>query len=85
MRRLLMSALVLSLSSLPALAEDTVPERTPWERTDPTSEKVVRWVVEGCAAYPVTVENKPEQLAANADPKAEPDLPLKTGHPVDGE
>ncbi|MGI9416366.1 MAG: hypothetical protein ACR2RA_00870, partial [Geminicoccaceae bacterium] len=73
-----MSALVLSLSSLPVLGDDAVPERTPWQKPDPNTDadpavgKVVRWVVEGCAAYPVTVESPSEQRVADVEPEAEP-------------
>ncbi len=56
-----------------SLGEETAPPRTPWAKTDPGSSPVVRWVFEGCAAYPITEETIPGQpaeskMAAAEDP-----------------
>lgn len=53
---LTLMAMILAVPSLAgsAFGEDEPPPRTPWQKVDPGSEPVVRWVVEGCAAYPVT-------------------------------
>lgn len=69
MKRLLYTAfslLVLSVLALPALGDEATPPRTPWKATNPNAEKVVRWVVEGCAAYPVTEDATAEQSTAPA-------------------
>jgi hypothetical protein len=63
-----MAVAALLTFGLPALAESQTPPRTPWKKVDPASDKVVRRVVEGCAAYPVTAEGPAAKLTANAEP-----------------
>ena len=68
----------------PAVGDEIAPARTPWKATDPNGEKVVRWVFEGCAAYPVTETAPPDGLAASdeaqtaVDLTADPKLPNKS-------
>lgn len=67
-RHLLTTASVLVIMlplTFSALGQDQAPPRTTWEKADPTSDKVIRWVVEGCAAYPVTVDALPEDAGAD--------------------
>jgi hypothetical protein len=52
---------VVLVSPVLALGEETAPPKTPWTKTDLDSAPVVRWVFEGCAAYPVTAETMPDQ------------------------
>ncbi len=53
--------------SLPALADEDPLPRTPWQKAAPSPEKPVRWVVEGCAAYPVTAEASETPSEAKID------------------
>ena len=74
--------LLLTAAVFPAASDELAPSRTPWKVVDPTSEKVVRWVVEGCAAYPVTEETAPERSVAGITPEAAVDLPTGPKHPI---
>lgn len=71
----ILATLLLVVQGIPAFADERKPERTPWERagpaSDPTSDKVVRWVVEGCAAYPVTVDAPRDDIAMDEQADAE--------------
>ncbi len=77
-------AFVISAEALPVLGDEVAPARTPWKAADPNSEKVVRWVFEGCAAYPVVEDAAPEGLAAGdeaqtaIDLTADPKLPIRS-------
>ncbi len=77
-----LAALLLTAPYLPAAGDEIAPTRTPWKVADPSSEKVVRWVVEGCAAYPVTEDAAPERSVANITPQATVDLRAEPKHPI---
>ncbi len=76
------SVLILMALALPTLGDEAAPPRTPWKATDPNSEKVVRWVVEGCAAYPVTEVGAPERSVADITPQTAVDLTAETKRPT---
>ena len=71
-------ALLISLAGgLPALAQDEPLPRTPWQKAEPASGETVRWVVEGCAAYPVTMDAEAPRPAPASDVVADaPHRPL---------
>jgi hypothetical protein len=69
------AAAALLAPSLSALGEDQAPARTAWTKADPASDEVVRWVVEGCAAYPVTADAE----QAKADPGSKTDVTADAG------
>ncbi|MEM7043365.1 MAG: hypothetical protein AAF543_11195 [Pseudomonadota bacterium] len=76
---LMVFSLLISFSSiLPALAENEPPPRTPWQKAESATGQTVRWVVEGCAAYPVTVEAAVKAAGATPEPDIVADA---TRHP----
>ncbi|MEZ5933733.1 MAG: hypothetical protein R3F54_17635 [Alphaproteobacteria bacterium] len=69
----------LALTSF-AWGDDRAPARTAWTKADPASGEAVRWVVEGCAAYPVTAEAEQEvTVAEETSARSEPDITAGAG------
>ena len=81
-RELALSVLLLTAAAFPAAGDEIAASRIPWKVADPTSEKVIRWVVEGCAAYPVTEEIAPERTVAGITPQGAVDLTAAPKHPI---
>ena len=80
--KVVLSVLLLTAPVFPAAGDEIAPARTPWKVADPSSEKVVRWVVEGCAAYPVTENTAPERSVADITPQAAVDLSAEPIYPI---
>lgn len=78
-----MSVLPLLALTFPTLGDDIsakdAPPRTPWQKAAPTSDEGVRWVVEGCAAYPVTAK----EPAVKISPGAKTDLAAQASRSIE--
>jgi hypothetical protein len=62
-----------------ALGGEAAQTRIAWKGAVPQSEEIVKWVYEGCAAYPVT---RADLAAAEAGSKQEPALLSKGARSV---
>jgi hypothetical protein len=70
-RIIVVTSLSIIAAPFAAVGQDAAEARVPWAADDLDPEKTVKWVYEGCAAYPVTVEDAPStdirsQLAARS-------------------
>lgn len=62
-------SLALIAISFPAIGDEAAPPRSAWKKADlQTREEAVRWVVEGCAAYPVMAETAADETIARSAP-----------------
>ena len=76
------SVLTLATPIFPAAGDEVAPSRTPWKVADPSSEKMVRWVIEGCAAYPVTEDTAPERSVTDINQEGIAGLSAEPKHPI---
>ncbi|MGI9419053.1 MAG: hypothetical protein ACR2RA_14585 [Geminicoccaceae bacterium] len=82
-RTIVIGTLALLAFTVPAFGQDKAPPRTPWEKVEPKPGQTVRWVVEGCAAYPVVVDADRSGPAPAADPEAGADIAVDMAGSID--
>ncbi len=56
MRVVAFASLSIAVAPFSALGQEDAPSKIAWKGIDLQSHRAVEWVYEGCAAYPVTIE-----------------------------